>query len=116
MTTETKPLSELPVDHPDQPWNMDFAEAKLMLYCFLRDVAETREEKELVVMLYCFMNSALWDQLIEWQRIGHLARDRGTPIGDHLFEIALRHPVDADRIREHQDAINRARKDDPDAD
>ncbi len=116
MTTNARPLSELPVNHPDQPWNIDFTEAKLMLQCFMRDSAEqandeqAKAEQELCVMLTCFMNSTLFDQMLDWQRIAHLARARGTPIGDHLFDLGIRPPVDLDRIREHQEAIVKARK------
>ncbi len=77
----TKPPSPTadpqPIGHPSHAWNMDFTEAKAMMTVILRDNVDTPEELELYAQLGAFMQSPLFDQLIECQRLAFCCRQQG---------------------------------------
>ncbi len=62
---------------PTQPWNMDFTEAKAMMTIILRDNVDTPEEVELYAQLGAFLQSPLFNQLIECQRLAFCCRQQG---------------------------------------
>lgn len=94
----------LPLNHPSHVWNMEgtpeWEEAIISMTIGLRDWAETPEEIEIYAQLATFMRTILFQNLIDQQKLCHLARLGKRPV------------VDMDRFREHQEAFERAR--DPD--
>lgn len=91
----------LPIDDRSHVWNMvgtpEWEEAKQMMTIGMRDWAETPQEVEIYAQLATFIQSILFTNLIDSQRLCHLAR------------LGKRPTVDMDRLREHQKAFERAR-------
>lgn len=116
----------LPVDHPSHPWVMidteAFTEAKLAFLVGMRDWltidATTPEEAEIYAQTVGYLLSDALDNHIETQRHIYAARlASGQPVPQKADPLSLEipAPVDPDKIREHQEAFARARKDDPHA-
>ncbi|MEO0566705.1 MAG: hypothetical protein AAF066_03165 [Pseudomonadota bacterium] len=107
-TTTTKPL---PIDHPSHVWNMidtpAWDEAVLSMSIGLRDWAMmegTPEEVEVHAQLVGYLMSDAFENHVEAERRVYAAR---LSVGQSQPEPTT--AVDPDRIREHQDAIQKAR-------
>ncbi|NSX56315.1 hypothetical protein [Parasulfitobacter algicola] len=76
-TTDPRPID---TTDPSHPWEMDFTEAKQMMTIILRDNVDTSEEVELYAQMGAFLQSPLFDQLIECQRLAFCCRQQGQEV------------------------------------